>query len=169
MSQTIDDFRNFYQPTKDKASFNLKDSINSCVKIVETQLEKTDMKVEVLGESIDIISYKNEFQQVILNILNNANDAAEIKNSEENFHAKTKIEIVKEKNNVKILLENNCGEVQEEIMERMFEPYFTTKFEDQGTGIGLYMAKTIIEKNMNGSISAKNIEGGVVFTIILPL
>ncbi|WP_417325555.1 PAS domain-containing protein [Halarcobacter sp.] len=169
MSQTIDDFRNFYQPTKDKASFNIKESINSCVKIVETQLEKTDMKVEVLGESIDIISYKNEFQQVILNILNNANDAAEIKNSEENFHAKTKIEIIKEKNNVKILLENNCGEVQEEIMERMFEPYFTTKFEDQGTGIGLYMAKTIIEKNMNGSISAKNIEGGVVFTIILPL
>ena len=169
MSQTIDDFRNFYQPTKDKVKFDLKESINSCIKIVETQLEESRMKVEVLGERTQIISYKNEFQQVILNILNNANDATLIKRKKENFDAKMSISIINENNKIKILLENNSGEVEKQIMERMFEPYFTTKFEDQGTGIGLYMAKTIIEKNMNGSIEAKNIKDGVVFTIILPL
>lgn len=169
MSQTIDDFRNFYQPTKDKVKFNLKESIESCIKIVDTQLEKTNMRVEVSGDSIEILSYKNEFQQVILNILNNANDAALVKSKDKKFKAETKIKIQREENNVYISLENNCGEVNKEVMERMFEPYFTTKFEDQGTGIGLYMAKTIIEKNMNGSITAKNIKDGIVFTIILPL
>ncbi|RXK05059.1 PAS domain-containing sensor histidine kinase [Halarcobacter bivalviorum] len=169
MSQTIDDFRNFYQPTKDKVKFNLKESIESCIKIVDTQLEKTNMQVEVSGDSVEILSYKNEFQQVILNILNNANDAALVKSKDKKFKAETKIRIQREENNVYISLENNCGEVNKEVMERMFEPYFTTKFEDQGTGIGLYMAKTIIEKNMNGSITAKNIKDGIVFTIILPL
>ncbi len=169
MSQTIDDFRNFYQPTKDKTRFDIKDSILSSLKIVETQFEKNNIKTEVNLENVELTSYQNEFQQVILNILNNANDAAIIKQKEKGFIAKVFINIIKESNQVKIEIGNNCGEVPLKVMERMFEPYFTTKFEEQGTGIGLYMAKIIIERNMKGQIQVENIKGGVVFTISLPL
>ncbi len=169
MSQTIDDFRNFYQPTKDKIKFDIKEAIEQSAKIVETQFEKTGIILNIEGESISTINYMNEFQQVILNILNNANDAAIIKKKKESFSPKVDVLIKRVGTNLRIDLLNNCGEVPKEIMNRMFEPYFTTKFENQGTGIGLYMAKTIVEKNMNGIITAKNIDDGVVFTIILPL
>ncbi len=170
MSETIDDFRKFYQPNKDKIKFDIKESILSTIKIVDTQFEKCGIKLDILGESAEIINYKNEFQQVILNILNNAFDAAAIKNKKYSFSPKINILIQKQKNNsINIELSNNCGEVSSKVMDRMFEPYFTTKFENQGTGIGLYMAKTIIEKNMNGKISAKNIKDGISFIINLPL
>ncbi|AXX93528.1 hypothetical protein CPU12_12800 [Malaciobacter molluscorum LMG 25693] len=169
MSQTIDDFRNFYKPTKEKQSFDLQKSIKRCIKIVKGQIEKANIKVNIFGENIEIFGYQNEFQQVIVNILNNASEAAIIKLKEEKFLPLIDIEIVKQSTSVTIVLSNNCGEVDYEILERMFEPYFTTKFQNQGTGIGLYMAKTIIEKNMNGQINVKNINNGVKFTIILPV
>ncbi len=169
MSQTIDDFRNFYKPTKDKEFFSIKNSLDTCIKIVKGQLEKAFTNVEILGEDITILGFQNEFQQVIVNILNNASEAAIIKLKETKFSALISITISILEDKVKITLSNNCGEVPKEVLERMFEPYFTTKFENQGTGIGLYMAKTIIEKNMNGKIEAKNISNGVEFTIILPI
>lgn len=169
MSQTIDDFRNFYQPNKDKIEFDIKEALEECSKIVQTQLEKYGVILKIDGEKVNIFNYKNEFEQVILNILNNANDAAKIKKEKNNFVPTVNINIIKRDDTVKICLSNNCGEIPENIIDRIFEPYFTTKFENQGTGIGLYMAKTIIEKNMNGEISVNNIKEGVLFTIILPL
>ncbi|MGB6329943.1 MAG: PAS domain-containing protein [Halarcobacter sp.] len=168
MSDTIDDFRNFYQPTKDKIKFDVKEAIEQSSKIVQTQFEKSGIKLSIIGDNIEITNYKNELQQVVLNILNNANDAATIKKEANNFKAEVLIEIKKLDKRVEINLSNNCGEVNSEVMNRMFEPYFTTKFEDQGTGIGLYMARTIIEKNMNGIIGVVNIKDGVCFTINLP-
>ncbi len=170
MSQTIDDFRNFYQPVKDKVKFNIKDAIVQSAKIIDTQFEESGITLNVVGDEIETINYKNEFQQVILNILNNASDAAIIKKRNVDFKPVVNIFIEKDKNNMGIIkLSNNCGEVSLEIRERMFEPYFTTKFENQGTGIGLYMAKTIIEKNLHGSIHVKNINDGITFIINLPL
>ncbi|TLP38503.1 PAS domain-containing sensor histidine kinase [Arcobacter arenosus] len=170
MSQTIDDFRNFYQPNKDKVKFNVKDSILQCSKIVETQFEKNNIELNITGEDVETVNYMNELQQVVLNILNNAADAAIIKKQIADFDAKVDVEIfIDYGNKIKIVLENNCGKIEDEVMDRMFEPYFTTKFENQGTGIGLYMAKTIIEKNMGGKIFAKNKNDGVIFVIILPL
>ncbi|XOB61985.1 PAS domain-containing protein [Campylobacterota bacterium DY0563] len=169
MSQTIDDFRNFYQPNKDKIEFDIKEAIIECSNIVETQLEKYKVLLKIDGDSVNIFNYKNEFEQVILNILNNANDAAKVKKEEMAFSPVINITIKRKDNNVEINLSNNCGEIPSDIIDRIFEPYFTTKFEDQGTGIGLYMAKTIIEKNMNGKISVNNIKEGVLFTINLPL
>ena len=168
MSDTIDDFRNFYQPTKDKIKFDVKEAVEQSSKIVQTQFEKSGIKLSIIGDNIEITNYKNELQQVVLNILNNANDAATIKKDANNFKAEVLIEIKKLDKRVEINLSNNCGEVNSEVMNRMFEPYFTTKFEDQGTGIGLYMARTIIEKNMNGIIGVVNIKDGVCFTINLP-
>ena len=169
MSQTIDDFRNFYQPDKDKINFDVKDAILECSKIVETQFEKYNVILDIKGDNVNIFNYKNEFEQVILNILNNANDAAKVKKEKIKFNPLVSVTIERKDNFVQINLQNNCGQIPSDIIDRIFEPYFTTKFENQGTGIGLYMAKTIIEKNMNGRILVNNIKDGVLFTINLPL
>ena len=167
MSQTIDDFRNFYKPSKEKRLFDIKDSIIQSLKIVNASLEKHSMKLEITAEKIEINSYENEFEQVIVNIINNAIDAKIIKSKTVKFNAEIKININKENNKILISIFNNCGNIDEQIIERIFEPYFSTKFEDQGTGIGLYMTKIIVEKNMQGKIEAKNLADGVEFIIKL--
>ncbi len=167
MSQTIDDFRNFYQPTKDKKIFDIKDSITKSSKIINSLFERNNITLEIKGIEVEINSYENEFEQVIVNILNNANDAKLIKDMEEKFKAKVIIEVSKNDEFIIISISNNCGNAKEQVLEKMFEPYFTTKFENQGTGIGLYMSKTIIEKNMKGTIDAFNKDDGVEFIIKL--
>ena len=167
MSQTIDDFRNFYKPSKEKVLFNIKESILQSSKIVNASLEKHGIKFEIIGINAQINSYENEFEQVIVNILNNAIDAKIVKSNSIKFNAKIKIEISAENDEIVISIFNNCGNIDEQIIEKIFEPYFTTKFEDKGTGIGLYMTKVIIEKNMQGKIEAKNLDDGVEFIIKL--
>jgi len=167
MSQTIDDFRNFYQPTKDKRTFNIKESIKKSSKIIKALFERNEISLSIEGIDISIDGYENEFEQVIVNILTNANDAKIVKAKENEFDAKVLINVKKEENFIIISIWNNCGNVSKNVLDKMFEPYFTTKFEDQGTGIGLYMTKTIIEKNMNGMIDASNKEDGVEFIIKL--
>lgn len=167
MSQTIDDFRNFYKPSKEKREFYIKDSINQSMKIVNASLEKNNIKFELFGEDLQINSYENEFEQVVVNILNNAIDAKIVKSNSVKFDAKIAINIKKENEQISISIFNNCGNIDEQILERIFEPYFTTKFEDQGTGIGLYMTKVIVEKNMQGKIEARNLDDGVEFIIKL--
>lgn len=168
MSQTIDDFRNFYQPTKDKRIFDIKDSIIKSSKITQSLFERNNISLEINGDDIKINSYENEFEQVIVNILNNASDAKLIKDKNISFDAKVLINVYKENDKfIVISISNNCGNANSNVLDKMFEPYFTTKFEDQGTGIGLYMTKTIIEKNMNGTIDAFNKDDGVEFIIKL--
>ncbi|MAC84001.1 MAG: hypothetical protein CL624_07680 [Arcobacter sp.] len=167
MSQTIDDFRNFYQPTKDKKVFDIKDSITKSSKIINSLFERNNIALEIKGIDIKIDSYENEFEQVIVNILNNASDAKLIKEKKEKFKAKVLINVSKDEEHIIISISNNCGNAKQSVLEKMFEPYFTTKFENQGTGIGLYMSKTIIEKNMQGTIEAFNKEDGVEFIIKL--
>ena len=165
MSQTIDDFRNFYQPTKEKVLFDIKDSIIKSSKIIESLFEKNDINLKISGENIEIYNYENELSQVIVNILNNASDAKIIKSKDIDFKAEVLIDVKQVDDEIVILISNNCGQVEKKILEKMFEPYFTTKFENQGTGIGLYMAKTIIEKNMNGRIESFNNSNGIDFII----
>ena len=167
MSQTIDDFRNFYKPSKEKRLFDIKDSIIQSSKIVNASLEKHNIKLEILGKNVQIDGYENEFEQVVVNILNNAIDAKIIKSNSVKFDAKIQINVKEENAQIYISIFNNCGNIDEQILERIFEPYFTTKFEDQGTGIGLYMTKVIVEKNMQGKIEAKNLDDGVEFIIKL--
>jgi len=167
MSQTIDDFRNFYKPSKEKKRFNIKDSIIQSSKIVKSSLEKNSINLEINAIEIEIDNYENEFEQVIVNILNNAIDAKIIKEQITKFKAKIEIKIYKENEDIFISIFNNCGNIDENIIERIFEPYFTTKFENQGTGIGLYMTKIIVEKNMGGKIEAINKDDGVEFLIKL--
>ncbi len=167
MSQTIDDFRNFYQPTKDKKLFDIKESIRKSSKIIQLLFETNNIQLEINGIDAEIDSYENEFEQVIVNILTNANDAKLVKSKEIKFDAKVLINVSKLNGFIIISIFNNCGNAEQNVLEKMFEPYFTTKFENQGTGIGLYMTKTIIEKNMNGQIEAYNKDDGVEFIIRL--
>ena len=153
MSQTIDDFSNFHKPSKSSEPFEIKSAIKSAISILHVSQNIT---ILLTGTSLHVDGFKNEFQQAILNILSNAKDAI----GEE----KGIINIVVDQNKITI---HNSGEISKDILDRMFEPYFTTKSAKKGTGIGLYMTKTIIEDSMGGEIFAQNEDGGITFTITL--
>jgi signal transduction histidine kinase len=162
MSNTIDDFRDFYQPSKEKADFCVSEAIEATLTIMSTQIDKNSIEVSIEGKPLVVNGYENEFKQAILNILSNAKDAIVAKKAQKGtFQGKIDITIVEDT----IRIYNNGGFADADVLDRMFEPYFTTKFEDKGTGIGLYMTKMIIENSMGGEIAAKNIDEGVQFTI----
>lgn len=115
-----------------------------------------------MDEEIAIEGYPSEFSQVILNILSNAKDAL-IENKRENRIVK--ISTFSQDNRAMIAIEDNAGGIPEKIINRIFDPYFTTKEEGKGTGIGLYMSKMIVETNMNGKINVTNGEKGAIFII----
>jgi len=158
MSKTIDDFRSFFRVDKEKSKFKLKQSIENILNIQTAQLKHHNISITIDGEEIMILGYNNEFQQVILNLINNAKDILienQVQNPIINIVIKNKI----------VTIRDNAGGIADDILERIFEPYFTTKEPGKGTGIGLYMSKMIIEENMGGILSARNVNGGAMFTI----
>jgi PAS domain S-box-containing protein len=167
MSETIDDFRNFYKPSKTQNKFFVNESIDTLLYMVRNQYENQNIKINFEFEKIEITNYENELKQALLNILNNAKDALVSKKLTEKFDAFINISLYKNEEKMKLEISNNGGNINEEILYKIFEPYFTTKFETQGTGIGLYMTKSIIETNMKGKIEVENIDDGVKFTITL--
>jgi signal transduction histidine kinase/heme/copper-type cytochrome/quinol oxidase subunit 2 len=158
MSQTIDDFRNFFRIDKEKSAFNVRELIDDTIAIQSAQLDNHHIKVSVEGNDFVINGYASEFQQVLLNIITNAKDALLEKGIDEPMITITL-------HNQSIAIEDNAGGIPETIIERIFEPYFTTKEQGKGTGIGLYMSKMIIEKNMGGYLRVYNRDHGVVFVI----
>ncbi len=155
LSQTIEDFSDFFNPNKKVVLFNLEKTINKALNLLEVQFKDKEIKIIQSIEDFDIYGYENEFIQVIINICNNAKDEL-IKSS---LDEKIIILEVKKKNNTAhILIKDNAGGIKEEIIDRVFEPYFSTKHKSQGTGIGLYMSREIIVKHMKGSISVENDE-----------
>jgi signal transduction histidine kinase len=158
MSKTIDDFRNFFRTDKEKHDFSLREAIGETLALQEAQFRSHGIHVSILGEDKTFFSFKSEFQQVMLNLINNAKDALIEHHSDD----KT---IVIELLDDEIVVEDNGGGIPLEIMERIFEPYFTTKEQGKGTGIGLYMSKLIIEKNMGGKLSVTNTKEGARFSI----
>lgn len=158
MSDTIENFRNFYQPDIPKELFYLHKQILYTLDIIQSELERHAILVEItLIEDTELYSYKHQFVQAILSILMNAKDAL-IESGISTPFIKIKIE----KNN--ILIYDNAGGILNEYMEKIFEPYFSTK--EKHSGIGLYMCKMIIEKNLHANISAKNSSEGALFEII---
>ncbi|WP_432407843.1 cache domain-containing protein [Wukongibacter sp. M2B1] len=166
MSQTIDDFRYFFKPRKNKEKFSLHNTINFALKLIEESIKLNNIKIgiELVCDS-KVYGYSNEFSQVIFNILDNAKDAL-VKNTIDNKEISIKIYI---KYNMAIVeICNNGGCIKENVIQNVFEPYFTTKEEEKGTGIGLYMSKMIIERHMNGKLECENIENGACFKILIP-
>ena len=163
MSNTIDDFRNFFRIDKINEKFSVKEAIESVISIQSAQLEHNKIDLTIEGNDFDIDGLKSEFQQVILNIINNAKDALLQKQSK---NAKVKILLLNNNSKAKqILIRDNADGIAKEILNRIFEPYFTTKQQGKGTGIGLYMSKMIIEANMGGKIDVRNTQEGAEFRI----
>ena len=157
MSQTIDDFRNFFKPNKIEEYFSTKKAIKESIDLVQNYYEKVDIKINLIcEEDFEILGYPNEFSQVMMNLFSNSKDVLnEQKNQKKYIEIIVKVDTQNLKG--KILVIDNGGGVPVEVIDRMFDPYFTTKHQSSGTGIGLYMSKEIIEKQMHGSIEVQNI------------
>ncbi|WP_456488516.1 sensor histidine kinase [Caminibacter pacificus] len=161
MSQTIDDFTNFFKKDTKKVEFCPKEIIEDALKLMEGRIKQNKVEVVLdIKKTEPILGYKTEFSQVVLNIINNAIDVLKERNIKDR---KIFIRI----DGKKIEIEDNAGGIPEEIKEKIFEPYFTTKFQSQGTGIGLYMSKIIISQHFKGKLYAYNSEKGAVFVIDL--
>ncbi|GFO64485.1 sensor histidine kinase [Geomonas paludis] len=163
MSQTIDDFRNFFRPDKEKLRFKVADEVAKVLSLVDGSLQSlgVSLRVQQQGDP-EVDGYPNEFAQVLLNILVNARDAI----AERGVAAPAvQVSIAEQAGRAVLTVTDNAGGIPEEILPRIFDPYFTTKGPQAGTGVGLFMSKTIIEKNMGGLLTACNVDGGAQFRI----
>ncbi|TAN45478.1 MAG: PAS domain S-box protein [Nitrospirae bacterium] len=163
MSQTIDDFRNFFTPNKEKELFSPLRNIRKTISFVEASFRNHNIAVNLdAAHDEDIEGFPNEYSQALLTILNNAKDAL----LEQKPQApRIDIRLIFENGRSVVTVFDNAGGIKEGIIDKIFDPYFTTKEQGKGTGIGLYIAKTIIEKNMGGRLSARALKDGIEFRI----
>ncbi|RXK07144.1 PAS domain-containing sensor histidine kinase [Halarcobacter bivalviorum] len=152
LSKTIDDFRNFFKPNKQKNRFYLKNVIKTSIKLSKARYTKKHIDFIINIEDMELFTYENELLQVLLNIISNAKDEL-IKKEGKKFII---IDTHSDTDYLYIKIKDNAGGIDKYIVDRIFEPYFTTKHNSQGTGIGLYMSKNIV-KHMNGEISVENV------------
>ena len=174
LSHTIEDFKNYFKPDKSKHYFNLEEVMNQTLMLMKSKSHSMNIKIINNCDNLSIFGLENEFKQVILNLLSNATDALDSCSVD-----KRMIFINTQSTQLEVTLEilDNAGGIPENIIHRIFEPYFTTKHQQQGTGIGLYMSLEMVQKHMNGEIHARNktfdFEGesykGACFSIKLPL
>jgi len=165
MSHTIEDFTNFFKPDREKDYFVFANEVKKAYHILKASLEYNNINLQILYKKrIEGFGYANEFSQVVLNIISNAKDVLIEKKIKK---PKIIIEIKEDEKNIICQIKDNGGGIEEKNLNRVFEPYFTTK-EEHGTGIGLYISKEIIQKHMKGSLFVRNIENGAMFTIIIP-
>ncbi len=167
LSKTIDDFKNFFSPDKSRELVDINETIDECFAVIGKSIEHNNITVEKNYEDIEKVwIFSRELLQVMINIINNAKEALvefnvpdptiSLKSSADNYR-------------VYISICNNGYPIEEDVLLKIFEPYFTTKDEKNGTGLGLYMSKIIIEKHFEGSLSVRNLEtGGVCFDISFP-
>ncbi len=163
MSRTIDDFMHFYHPNKEKMTFSIFKVIEHALEITHPILIKSNIEIRFKSSDGFFVSgYMNEYMQVLISILNNAKDILvdrEVKN------AYIQLDLSEADGCIILKISDNAGGIDHEIIHRIFDPYFTTKHKSMGTGLGLYISKIIIEKNMNGILSAENSKEGATFNI----
>ena len=157
LSDTIDVFKDFLKDNKEKSLFNLSQNIYNNTSLIETMLRDNNVKIVLdLDDDIYIYNFPNEFSQALINIIHNSNDAFIFKNN--NDLKIIKITTKQLEKSVVIEILDNAGGIDTKIMNKIFEPYFTTKHKFQGTGLGLYMTHKIIQESMKGDISVENHE-----------
>jgi len=165
MSTTISDFSNFFRPNKEIIVFSALEQIREAVALVESSFQHSNISIHIdASQDIKLMGFPNEYSQVLLNLLSNAKEAILLHN--QMLSGRVDIVITEQDGQGCVSVRDNGGGIPDEILDRIFEPYFSTK--EKGSGIGLYMSKMIIEHNMNGGITAKNIEGGAEFTVCTP-
>lgn len=166
MSTTIDEFRNFFSKEKEKTNFKITDQINLSVNIIASTLKQHNINLDIVIKTNPLLKgYKNELAQVLINILSNAKD---ILVQRKILNPKIIISILKVEEELVVTIEDNAGGIKEEFKEKIFDPFFTSE-KSNGTGLGLFMSKLIIENNMQGHLSVQNTENGAKFIIYLPL
>ena len=167
MSQTIDDFQNFFKPGKEKEPFCPHDSLENALALLSNVLQKEHIQfTQHIDPSIVVLGIQNELTQVLVNLLQNARDALTIREIAERHI----IVIVSQKDDHAIIsVEDNAGGVPEAVKGQIFEPYFTTKHASQGTGLGLFMSKVIVEKSLLGSLALTPGIDGARFEITIPM
>jgi PAS domain S-box-containing protein len=167
LSNTIDDFQNFFKPKKDKEFFVLKEVILSTYNLIKPIFESNRIKFNFYSNISDVTyyGYKNELYQVILTIFNNSIDAFK-----ENDYLNKTVDVTLEENekNLIIKVKDNAGGIKDELLEKIFDLYFSTKTKENGTGLGLYISKTIINRHFKGEIKASNIDNGLEIIITFP-
>jgi len=165
MSNTIDDFRNFYKPDKKKETFFVLDACNKAIYLVKASLSQSSIDFQINVENDkQIFGYPTEYSQVILNLISNAKDVL----IEKNISNPKIILSIQTRGLLSIVtVQDNAGGIKEENFDLIFDPYFSTKDSSKGTGLGLYISKLIIERNMGGELSVENDENGAIFQIMI--
>lgn len=165
MSTIIDDFRYFYKPDKKKEKFSINKTIKKSLSLVDASMNYNFISV-ALNETdkISATGFPNEYSMVILNILDNAKDAIVSRK----IKGKIKIDVSLENGFGVVKIKDNGGGIHKDVLDNIFEPYFTTKKKRKAIGIGLYICKLIVEKHMNGRIEVQNIGTGTEFKVIVP-
>ena len=175
LSNTIEDFKNFIKGDRSKIKFELKKTIDSFISLINPSSKKEEIKIIIdIDDNIVVDGYPNELKQCLINIFNNAKDV--LKESEQ-IEKLIFINNIVENNKVYIKIRDNGGGIPEDILPKIFEPYFTTKHQSKGTGLGLHMTYKLIVEGMDANIEAQNIEysymdnkyNGAEFIITLPL
>ncbi len=162
LTSTIDSFRSFFRPNQKKVLSNIKGMIDATLLLMKDTLVLNNIEVEIIeNEDTKIEVVENEFKHIFINLINNSKDAFNDNNIK---NRKIIFEIEKEKDKVIIKIKDNAGGIPKNIINKVFESNFTTKAKNEGTGIGLYMTKQIVNK-FSGSIEVENTNNGVCFSI----
>lgn len=170
MSGTIDDFRDFLKPSVSSVCFMLSEALNSVKKITAAQLDTNQISLEVTSScsSVKLNGMIGEFEQVLISLINNAKDAIVVKKKGMPFDGNIRIDCETKNAELLVFITDNGGGIDEHLAERIFEPYFTTKDEQENTGIGLYLAKMIVERKFLSSLILANTSSeGTTFQVTL--
>ena len=174
LSETINNFRDFFKPNKQKEIFNLKNTYIKTLNLVNSKFKSLNIEVIENLEDIELNTLDNEVVQIIMNLFNNARDVLETKENQERLIF---VDIYKDKDYAILSIKDNAGGIPDNIIDKVFDPYFTTKHQSQGTGIGLYMSQEMISKHLKGTLTVENVTftyknhqyTGAQFIISLPL
>ncbi|MCP4154689.1 MAG: HAMP domain-containing histidine kinase, partial [bacterium] len=173
MSKVIEGFINFYKPSRIKESFDVVSTVAETISILSPEMERRTIQIQSSCdvESLVIKGYSNDFKQIVFNIINNGKDVImerEQRGLMSKEEGKIAVTVTCDDKNAIVKISDNGGGVPEEIKNKIFVPFFSTKTEKKGLGIGLYLVKTIIADHMKGSIEVDNTDIGAQFTIKLP-
>jgi signal transduction histidine kinase len=164
LSKTIDDFRNFFKPNKEKERVLIPSVLEEALAVIGKSFENSNIIVQnIYDSSTEVEIYARELLQVFLNLLKNAKEA--LMEQEERKITNT---VYENENEVVIEICDNGGGIKDDIINKIFDPYFSTKDEKNGTGLGLYMSKIIIEKHLNGKLEVSNRANCVCFMVKIP-
>ncbi|MEN6585061.1 MAG: DUF3365 domain-containing protein [Sulfuricella sp.] len=165
MSKTIDDFKDFFRPDLEKEKFDVANAIRETANLIDASLKNNFVSIDMdLPEGVIAYGFPSQFSQALLNVITNAKEAIQQRGIGD---GRIRLSLRAEEGRALVTVNDNGGGIPRDILAKVFDPYFTTK--ETGSGIGLYMTKTIIERNMGGQVLAHNTEDGVEVTVSVPL